>query len=160
VAAIEELPLSIRLFLKAYPWQRIDPVPSASLQKALHESKIALVSTAGLVLPDQVPFDNDVKGGDASFRELRADLDVATLVDSHRSRSYDHAPLHADPNLGFPLDRLRELAADGTIGTLNHRHYSLMGSITKPGRLIHESAPAVADALVHDGVDAALLVPV
>jgi hypothetical protein len=35
-----------------------------------------------------------------------------------------------------------------------------MGSITAPGRLIQESAPHVADALVADGVDAVLLVPI
>jgi hypothetical protein len=35
-----------------------------------------------------------------------------------------------------------------------------MGSITAPGRLIRDSAPAMADLLVEDQVDVALLVPV
>jgi D-proline reductase (dithiol) PrdB len=85
---------------------------------------------------------------------------VRTLVDTHRSRSYDHAGVHADPNLAFPLDRLHELAADGVIGAVNHRHFSFMGSITAPGRLMSRSAPAVADALVADGVEAVLLIPI
>jgi D-proline reductase (dithiol) PrdB len=46
------------------------------------------------------------------------------------------------------------------VGALNHRHFSFMGSITAPGRLISETAPAVAQLLQEDQVDAALLVPV
>ena len=64
-----------------------------------------------------------------------------------------------DRNLVFPLDRFRELAAQGTIGTLNHRHFSFMGSISAPGRLISETAAAVAALLRQDEVDAAFLVP-
>ncbi|HET7437201.1 MAG TPA: glycine/sarcosine/betaine reductase selenoprotein B family protein [Thermoanaerobaculia bacterium] len=160
MAEISELSLSLRLFLKAYRWRRIDPVPHTPLRKPLHEAKIALVSTAGLVAPDQPPFDEHVKGGDTSYRELSNDIDVRTLIDTHRSTSYDHAGIESNPNLGFPLDRVRELASDGEIGSLNHRHFSLMGSITAPGRLIVQSAPIVAQSLADDGVDAALLVPV
>ena len=65
-----------------------------------------------------------------------------------------------DPNLAFPVDRVRELEARGRIGALSTRHLSFMGSITAPGRLVRETAPAAAARLVADGVDAALLVPV
>ena len=66
----------------------------------------------------------------------------------------------ADPNLGFPIDRVRELADRGRIGSVNHRHLSFMGSITAPGRLQKETAPEAANLLVRDEVDVALLVPV
>ncbi len=85
---------------------------------------------------------------------------MATLIDTHRSESYDHAGVQSDPNLAFPLDRLRELAADGRIGAVAERHLSFMGSITAPGRLVNESAPAAAQHFLEDGVDVALLVPV
>lgn len=160
MATLSELPLSIRLYLAAYRWKRIDPVPWSPPRRPLSESKVAIVSTAGLVLPSQVPFDMDVKGGDWTSREIPSDADVSTFVDAHRSESYDHGPVHADPNLGFPLESLRELADEGFIGSLNHRHFSFMGSITAPGRLMRESAPPVADALVADEVDAVLLVPI
>ncbi|HVG24012.1 MAG TPA: glycine/sarcosine/betaine reductase selenoprotein B family protein [Thermoanaerobaculia bacterium] len=152
---IAQLPLATRIFLQAYRWQRIDPVPWAPLRKPLAETKIAIVSTAGLVPPDQAPFDDDVRGGDWSWREVPDTIDVATLVDAHRSTSYDHAGVRADPNVGFPLDRLRELGL-----RTNHRHYSFMGSITAPRRLMRESAPEVAEQLAADGVDAVLLVPI
>jgi D-proline reductase (dithiol) PrdB len=160
VATVSELPLSARLFLKTYPWRRIDPVPWSPLARPLPEARVALVSTAGLVLPAQKPFDNDVRGGDWSYREIPSDADTKTLIDAHRSKSYDHSGVHADPNLAFPIDRLRELATDGVIGAVHHRHFSFMGSITAPGRLMARSAPAVADALAADGVDAVLLVPI
>lgn len=160
MAYLSELPLALRLFLRTYRWRRIDPVPWAPLKRPLPEAKVAIVSTAGLVLPGQEPFDNDVRGGDWSFREVPAGADTSTLVDTHRSSSYDHAGVHADANLAFPLDRLRELADDGIVGAVSHRHFSFMGSITAPGRLVGESAPAVADALAQDEVDAVLLVPI
>jgi D-proline reductase (dithiol) PrdB len=152
---MSDLPLSTRLFLKAYPWRRIDPVPWSPLRKPWSGAKIAIVSTAGLVPPDQEPFDEKVRGGDWSYREVRDDVAVPTLVDAHRSWTYDHAGVRADPNVGFPLDRLHELGV-----TTNHRHFSFMGSITAPGRLVRISAPEAAEKLVADGVDAVLLVPI
>jgi D-proline reductase (dithiol) PrdB len=65
-----------------------------------------------------------------------------------------------DPNLAFPIDRMRELAARGRIGSVNRRHLSFMGSITAPGRLISYTAPQAARQLAADAVDAALLIPV
>lgn len=160
VASLSELPVSARLFLKAYPWRRIDPVPWSPLARPLRESRVALVSTAGLVLPEQEPFEDDVRGGDCSYREIPFDADAKSLIDSHRSGSYDHGGVHADPNLGLPLDRIRELATEGAIGSVNRRHFSLMGSITAPGRLTTDSAKVVADSLAADGVGAVLLVPI
>ncbi|HEX2832426.1 MAG TPA: glycine/sarcosine/betaine reductase selenoprotein B family protein [Thermoanaerobaculia bacterium] len=160
MAELADLPLSTRLFLKTYPWRRIDPVPWAEPRKSLAASNVALVSTAGLVLPTQPRFDDDIKGGDWSYREIPDDADVSTLIESHRSKSFDHSGLRTDANLGLPLDRLHELVRDGLIGSANRRHFSLMGSITAPGRLIAQSAPAVADALAADEVDAVLLIPI
>ena len=85
---------------------------------------------------------------------------MKTLVETHRSESFDHAGLQQDPNIGFPIDRVRELAASGRIGSVNHRHLSCLGSITTPGRLMRDTAPPAVRMLVQDQVDAALLVPV
>lgn len=160
MAEIADLPPGLRLFLRTYRWRRIDPVPVARLRKPLTDANVAIVSTAGLTAPGQQPFDDDVKGGDWSSREIPSEIDATMLADSHRSGSYDHSGVRADPNLAFPIDRMRELAEQGTIGQVNRRHFSFMGSLTAPGRLIANSAPAAADALVSDGVDAVLLVPI
>ena len=83
-----EFPSTIRLFLQAYRWRRVDPVPWQPLTKPLSECRVALVSSAGLVEPDQEPFDSTIRGGDHSFRWLSADVDAQQLVESHRSRSF------------------------------------------------------------------------
>ena len=160
MGALNEFSLPLRLFLKAYPWRRIDPVPWTRLKKPLAQCNLALVSSAGFVMPDQPPFDENIRGGDPSFREIPADAAVKQLHESHRSESFDHSGIQADPNLAFPIDRVRELAGRGRIGTVNRRHLSCMGSITAPGRLVMQTAPAAAQLLAEDAVDVALLVPV
>lgn len=160
MARLEDLPLWLRTTLKVYPWRRVDPVPLARAKRPLGEARVALVTSAGIVTEGQPPFDMSVRGGDASFRVIPGDVDVDQLGEFHRSRSFDHAGISADRNLALPLDRLRELASDGTIGTVAARHLSFMGSITAPGRLVRDSAPAAAQLLVDDQIDIALLVPV
>jgi D-proline reductase (dithiol) PrdB len=157
---IDELPFWLRALLRGYPWRRIEPVPLAQLRKPLSESRVALVTMAGLVPPGEPPFDAHARGGDVSWRLIGADASLALLADHHRSKSFDHAGMAADRNLALPLDRLRELAAERVIGEVAPRHFSFMGSITAPGRLVRETAPSVARMLMEDAVDAALLVPV
>jgi len=160
VGDLSEFSLPVRLFLRAYRWRVVDPVPWAPLRVPLARARLALVSSAGFVLPSQKPFDESLRGGDPSFREIPFDTDPATLVDTHRSESFDHAAMRRDPNLAFPLARVRELAERGRIGAPNHRHWSFMGSLTAPGRFVAKTLPRLAAAAVADGVTAALLVPV
>lgn len=160
MATLDSLRLTDRIFVGTYPWRRIDPVPWTSLAKPLSACRLALVSSAGYVVPGQQPFDDGIRGGDFSFREIPFDADPSSLIDTHRSRSFDHAGMASDPNLAFPLDRARELASSGVIGSVNRRHLSFMGSITAPGRLVRQTAPQAARLLVEDQVDVALLVPV
>lgn len=160
MGSLSEFPLPIRLFLRAYRWRRVDPVPWARLSRPLAAARLGVVSTAGFVLPGQPPFDETIKGGDWSFREIPADAEVRQFRECHRSTAFDHAGLRADPNLGFPLDRLRERVADGRLGALAPRHFSVMGSITAPGRYVQQTAPAIAEAFAADGADAVLVIPV
>ena len=165
MARISDLPLRHRLFLAVYPYRRIDPVPWTAPAGPLVRMRVAVVTTAGLHLPSDPPFDPGVPGGDASFRTIPLPPDGAPLASlgllgSHRSTAFDPSGLAADPNVALPLDRLRELAAEGRVGEVAPRHLSFMGSITAPGRLRTRSAPEAAALLRGDGVDAALLVPV
>ncbi len=155
-----EFSLDLKIYLRAYRWRRLDPVPWTPLEKPLSQCRLALVSSAAHVLPDQEPFDRSIKGGDVSFRSIPADVEGSRLIDTHPSKSFDHSGLAQDPNLAFPIERVNELAAAGRIGEVNHRHLSFCGQITAPGRLVRDTAPEAADWLVADGVDVALLVPV
>ena len=160
MATTKELKLTVRLFLKAYRWRENNPIPWAPLTKPLSECRVALVSSAGFVPRGQDIFDESVRGGDSTFRIVPRDTKPEDLSDSHRSDSFDHTAMEADPDLAFPLTRITELQAEGFIGEVAPRHLSFMGSITAPGHLIRESAPAGAVTLVADQVDLVLLVPV
>lgn len=156
----QDTPLKIRAFMRAYPWRRIDPVPWAPLAKPLSECRVALVSSAAQVLDGQEPFDQDAKGGDCSFRVVPRNADVMDFRDFHPSDHFDHSGLLSDLNVAFPLDRIRELEADGVIGEVAPRHLSFCGAITATGRLRKETAPAAARLLAAANVDVALLFPV
>ena len=130
------------------------------MKKPLSDCRLVLVSSAGIVASDQKPFDNAIRGGDPSIREIPVDIDVSTLIETHRSEAFDHTGIRQDANLAFPIDRLRELTEAGRIGSLNHRHLSIMGSVTAPGRLIKKTIPLVVRRLLLDKVDVALLIPV
>jgi D-proline reductase (dithiol) PrdB len=160
MARLSDLKLTYRLYMLAYPYRRVDWRPGVVLARPLPKARIAVVTTAALYCPDQSPFDPSIKGGDWSYREIPAVCDLAALRLSHKSDAFDHTGLEQDPNLALPLDRLRELAADGLIGSVAARHFSLMGSISAPQRLIDRTAPEVAARLREDGVDGVLLTPV
>jgi D-proline reductase (dithiol) PrdB len=72
---------------------------------------------------------------------------------------YDHTDADQDPNCVFPIDRLRELAAEGVIGSVASWHIGFMGFIPNPERLMRETIPAMIDRLMDDRVDAVVLSP-
>jgi D-proline reductase (dithiol) PrdB len=160
MARIEDLKLSHRLFVQSYRFRSIDWSPGARLVKPLGQCKIALISSAGLYLSHQTPFDLHTRGGDCSFREIPSATDLPQLRIAHRSSDFERSGVERDVNLAFPVERFQELAGRGVISSLNDRHFSFMGSITAPGRLISRSGPEVAALLRVDGVNAAFLAPV
>ena len=155
-----DLPLSYRLFLASYRWRRSGPVAAAALRAPLDRCRVALVTTAGLVVRGDRPFDLQVRGGDWSWRTIPSTIEARALASYHRSDAFDRGPMAADIEVAFPIDSLKALVVAGAIGDAAPRHLSFMGSITAPARLVRESAPAAADLLVADQVDVALLVPI
>lgn len=156
---MRELPRSVQAYFTFYRVRRYRETPWTPLSKPLPACRVALVTTAGVHLPSQPPFDETIKGGDWSYREIPDGVDVQTLRISHKSYAFDQTGAQQDINLVLPLDRLHEMRAEGWVGALNGRHFSFMGSISAPGRLIAQSAPAVAQLLRDDGVDVVLLTP-
>lgn len=160
MASFDELPLGYRLLVRAYPWRRVDPVPWTPLPVPVSSARIALVTSAALYRPGvDEPFER-ARGGDTSFRVLPEEAPLDALVVGQPSDAFDHGPIERDRNLGYPRDRLRELAAEGAIGAVAARHVSFNGSVTAPRRLVTRTAPAIVDVLRADAVDAALFVPI
>ena len=97
--------------------------------------------------------------GDPSYRALNAKKLFDDFQVTHDY--YDHTDARKDPNIIFPLDRLRELVKEGIIGSLAQTHYSFMGHID--GRhivtLVEKTAREIAGKLKADNVDLVLLTP-
>lgn len=127
--------------------------------KERKDSRIALVTTAGVHLRSQSPFNMDDAEGDPTYREIPATIPVNELTITHNY--YDHEDADRDINVVFPIERLRELESEGVIGEITPRHFSLMGHIL--GRhiatLIEQTGPEVARRLREDGVEAVFLTP-
>jgi D-proline reductase (dithiol) PrdB len=129
-------------------------LPFVRPRTSLEESRLALVTTGGVHLPEQPRFDIDDPLGDCSYREIPTDAQTLTWTHAY------YAPGRGDDlDAVFPLWTLRRLAKEGVVGELNHRHFSFMGAIHDPEPLVRESAPEVARRLVEDRVDAVLLTP-
>jgi D-proline reductase (dithiol) PrdB len=160
MAKFSDLKLRYRIFMETYRYRQFDWHPGAVLRKPLSQARIAVVTTAGLFLPDQAPFDASIRGGDYSFREIPLGTDLDALQIAHRSKAFDPSGIESDKNLALPLDRLRELATAARIGDVAPRHYSLMGSITAPARLVNITAPEIVRRLSEDRADGVLLTPV
>ncbi len=131
---------------------RINP-----LGKPLGQSRIAMVTTCGVHTASDAPFNLKSKTGDPSYREIPNDVPWDELELSHVG--YNTRKVSADINCVFPLERLRELEAEGIVGRLNHRHFSFMGYIPIVEMLLQEIGPEVARKLRADAVDLVLLAP-
>jgi D-proline reductase (dithiol) PrdB len=160
MARLADMKLKYRLFMQAYPYRRIDWRPGARLAKPLPEAQIALITSAGFFGPDQPSFDPSIRGGDWSFREIQSATPAGSLRIGQKSDAFDHTGIEADRNLALPLDRLRETVQAGAVGEMAPRHFSIMGSISAPARLISKTAPEIVCRLRDDNVDAVFLTPV
>ena len=137
-------------------------IPWTPLSKSLKESTFALVSSAGLALNTDRPFDQEGERrnpwwGDPSYRILPRSATEADVKLYHlhiHPRVIEH-----DLNTVLPLQRLLELEARGEIGRAAANHYSFMGYILQPQELLEQSVPAMVQHMQRDAVDVVLLVP-
>jgi D-proline reductase (dithiol) PrdB len=122
-------------------------------------AKIALVTTGGIHLKNDEPFDMDDRDGDPSYRVIPSSVPEDGLTITHNY--YDVRDALKDPEIIFPLQTLLSMEKSGEVGQVNSRHFSFMGHIQ--GRhlstLLEKSAPQVAASLNEDGVGAVILSP-
>ncbi len=150
---------TLKIIKKHYPpfeYTVFNNTPITPLTKPLNECKLALITTGGLHLKTNTPFDTKHKEGDCSYRILPSDISHEDIMISHDS--YKHDAVNADLNTVFPIDRMREYTKDGKIGSLSEEHYSFMGHIYVTGPLI-ENSKIVGRRLKESGVDIAFLTP-
>ena len=140
------------------------PIPWTAVSKPLGGCKVALLSTAGLSMKTDTPFDMEYERqnptrGDGSWRRIASDASSATIDANHLH--IDTGFIERDLNVALPLDRLRELVAEGSVGAMADSHYSIMGfQGNDSSTLVEKSAPEIAAALKNEEVDLVLLAPV
>ena len=140
-----------------YRWTVHTAAPLAPLRKPLAECTVSLLTSGGVSRRGAAPFDPDARNDlrlDALARDARSD--DFQIHDNY----YDHSDAARDLNCILPIDRLRELAAGGAIGTVAERLWSgFMGRIYIRSVVTGEAAPAFVRELEADGVDLLVLVP-
>ena len=143
-----------------YPGSMItkdDFVPLARLRRPLSESRLTFVSTAGVQPTGSLPFDTVHPVGDYTFRRVPSGASPREL-EIHQLKYPTHGAAR-DLNVIFPIERLQEFAAEGLVGSLTPHFFSFIGYNMDAERLERTLAEEIADAVVADGADVALMSP-
>jgi len=157
---LEDLDPESQEFIRNFRCREGDRPAWVRFDKPLSQCKVALITSSGLILKSDAPFDLSHPGGDPSYRIIPSDSDPSELTLSIVSTNWDRSGFMADVNVVFPMQRLRELADEKVIGSLADDFYAFMGSIFQIEPVIERSAPEVGRRLRDARVDIALLVPV
>jgi len=127
-------------------------IPYTPRFRELRDSVFALVSTAGVHLRSQEPYDIN---GDNSWRLIPGDVQAEQLMVTHDH--YDHHDADQDINCIFPIDRLRELATEGVIAGVSDKHLGFMGYTQNMRDLYERAAPEMAKIISRSKADGVIL---
>lgn len=128
------------------------------LDKPLEKARVTLVTTTGIYLEGQRPFDTAAAKGDPTYRIIPSSSDTSQLRIAHTH--YAHERAEKGVNVIFPIERLRELAEEGAIGSVAPSLFSYgfdlhVDELIGPGG----SARRMARIMKQENVDVALLTP-
>ncbi len=129
-----------------------DAAPWSPFTKPLSQARIAVLTTGGIYVDGQQPFNVD---GDWSYRAIPLDTPLEDFRVAHTH--YDTTGVAEDVDAVFPIHRLQELAAAGRVGQAHSPTLSFMGYIYDVAGLIEVSAPEAAQRLKDEGVDGAVI---
>lgn len=137
-------------------------IPWTPLKKSLNETTFTIVTTAGISMKSDPPFDlererKEPEWGDPSYREIprtatESDIEVSHL---HINTNY----IKQDINVMLPLTRFQEFEQEGIIGKLAETCYSYYGFQLDPAALLEETMPKVASRMREENIEAVLLTP-
>ena len=138
------------------------PIPWTPLSRSLKQATLSLVTSAGISLKTDPPFDmerekREAIRGDRSFREIprettEKEIDVNHL---HINTSY----IKQDINVILPLQRMAEFEQEGLIGRLAPTAYSFYGFQWQNTDFLNEAIAPISKKMKQEGVEAVLLTP-
>jgi len=137
-------------------------IPWTPLPKPLNQIKVALVTSAGISLKTDPPFDMEREKreplwGDRSFRKIprgttEKDIDVNHL---HINTNW----IKKDINVNLPLQRMEEFEREGVIERLAQTAYSFYGFQWQNTDFLKEAIEPISIGMKEEGVEAVLLTP-
>lgn len=136
------------------PVARLGEPPWTPLERPLSESRVMLVSSAGVHRRDEEPFRfvNDL-----SYRLISADADPESLRPCHPSPI--RRPGRIDINVVHPYQRLAELVDAGIVGEATASHLSILGAIKLLVPLVSELGPQMAAEAKNAEANVVALIP-
>jgi len=139
-----------------YRWSTHNDSPFVGLDKPLKKNRISLISSAGIFLDGQEPFDPWAVN-DLSLRIIPKETAPERLRLHHNY--FDHRDALKDLNCVFPIQRLRELERSGNIAEMSSSAITLgMGRLYQRTALQRQTVPRIIRVLKREKADAALLV--
>lgn len=154
------------------PRWKCDDAPFAPLKKPLSEMRVGLLTSSGHYVegephtpPEMAEYSQEeatrhiAEYGRARPFLSALPVDVPQEQMGVHQPGYDIRAALRDRNTVMPIDRMKELEAEGVIGEFAPTAYSFIG-LTSQIRLNKEDAPQWAERAKADGWEAAVLVPV
>ena len=138
------------------------PIPWMPMSKSVSKVTVALVTSAGISLKSDPPFDMEREKrepiwGDRSFRIIpkgttEKDIDVNHL---HINTTY----IKQDINVILPLARMAEFEKEGIVGRLAPSAYSFYGFQWRNNDFLKEAIKPISKKMKLEDVEAVLLTP-
>ena len=154
------------------PRWKYDDAPFAPLTKPLSEMRVGLLTSSGHHVDGEPNAPPELAGysqeeatkrtaeyGRAKPFLSAVPIDLPLEKLAVHQPGYDLRAALKDRNTVLPIDRMKELEAEGVIGEFAQTAYSFIG-LTSQIRLSKEDAPKWAERAKTDGWKAAVLVPV
>jgi D-proline reductase (dithiol) PrdB len=138
------------------------PIPWTPMSKPLNRTTVALVTSAGISLGTDPPFDMEREKrepcwGDRSFREIPRDTTEKDIEINHLHINTTY--IKQDINVMLPLGRMAELEKERMIGRFAPTSYSFYGFQWQSTDFIKEAIEPISTKMKIEGVEAVLLTP-
>lgn len=137
-------------------------IPWTTLSKPLSDTTIALITSAGISLKSDSPFDmarekKEPTWGDPSYRSLPRDTTEKDIDVNHLHINTDY--ILQDINVILPLKLMAEFETEGIAGHLAPTNYSYYGFQWRNTDFLSESFEPISRKMKSEGVEAVFLTP-
>lgn len=137
-------------------------IPWTPLAKPLKEATIALITSAGISLKQDPPFDmerekREPSSGDPTSREIPRGTTEKDIQVHHLH--INPKPILQDINVILPLGCMAEFETEGMIGRLAPTAYSFYGFQWESQEFLSLGIEPISKKMRQEGVDAVLLTP-